>query len=345
MGTIAAVVPIALGVSDAAGLDRALVVGAVIGGAMFGDNLSVISDTTIAATRSQGCEMRDKFRENFKIALPAAIATAVLLGLLGDAAPVSAPDAASKWLVLPYLAVLVLALSRAQRDRGAGHRHRAGRGVRLRAVAGLRRGRRSPATSTAAYESMVEITLLSLLIGGLGGADQGRAAACSGWPTRSPVSPAATPGAAPVNSASRRCSALGDAFTANNTVAILVGGSVAQGHRRRATTSRPQRAASLLDIFACAVQGVLPYGAQILLAGSLAAAVAAGAGRQGLLLLDPGRRRDRLHAVADARASVSFQVARLPGATLVERLEPQDFPRLPVAAKAAAEAAPHDSGP
>src|SRR3546814_7331343 len=89
MGTIAAVVPIALGVADAAGLDRALVVGAVIGGAMFGDNLSVISDTTIAATRRQGCEMRDQFRENFKIALPAALATAVLLGLVGHAAPVA----------------------------------------------------------------------------------------------------------------------------------------------------------------------------------------------------------------------------------------------------------------
>ena len=94
MGTIAAVVPIALGVADAAGLDRTLVVGAVIGGAMFGDNLSVISDTTIAATRSQGAEMRDKFRENFKIALPAALATAVLLAFLGEGAPVEAPGGA-----------------------------------------------------------------------------------------------------------------------------------------------------------------------------------------------------------------------------------------------------------
>ncbi|WP_202923566.1 Na+/H+ antiporter NhaC family protein [Pseudoxanthomonas mexicana] len=79
MGTLAAVVPIALGVADAAGLDRVLVTSAVLGGAMFGDNLSIISDTTIAATRSQGAEMRDKFRENFRIALPAAIATIVLL--------------------------------------------------------------------------------------------------------------------------------------------------------------------------------------------------------------------------------------------------------------------------
>src|SRR3546814_11353772 len=85
MGTVAAVVPIALGVADAAGLDRALVVGAVIGGAMAGDNLSVISDTTLAATRTQGCEMRDKFRENPKIALPEALATAVHRGVPGDA--------------------------------------------------------------------------------------------------------------------------------------------------------------------------------------------------------------------------------------------------------------------
>ncbi len=111
MGTIAAVAPIALGVSDAAGLDRALVMGAVMGGAMFGDNLSIISDTTIAATRTQGCRMRDKFRENVWIALPAAVLTLALLAVVGDSAPVSAPEAASAWLVLPYLLVLVLALA------------------------------------------------------------------------------------------------------------------------------------------------------------------------------------------------------------------------------------------
>src|SRR5690606_34934617 len=90
MGTIAAVVPIAIGVADASGLDRVLVAGAVVGGAMFGDNLSVISDTTIAATRTQGAQMRDKFRENFRIALPAALLTMLLLGLAGDSAPVQA---------------------------------------------------------------------------------------------------------------------------------------------------------------------------------------------------------------------------------------------------------------
>ena len=89
MGTIAAVAPIALGVSDASGLDRALVLGAVIGGATFGDNLSVISDTAIVASRTQGCTMREKFRENFKLALPAALLTLVVLGFVGAGSTLS----------------------------------------------------------------------------------------------------------------------------------------------------------------------------------------------------------------------------------------------------------------
>lgn len=269
IGTIAAVVPIALGVSDAAGLDRALVVGAVIGGAMFGDNLSVISDTTIAATRSQGCEMRDKFRENFKIALPAALATLALLGLLGDAAPVIAPeDAASPWLVLPYLAVLGLALS------GLNVVVVLGLGIVLAGVFGFVL---SPdyhwqvfaADIYAGYESMLEITLLSLLIGGLaalikamGGLDW-LAAVIAGFAR-------GHSGRRTGEFSIAGLAAVGDFFTANNTVAILVSGSVAKDIATRHAIT-PKRAASLLDIFACVVQGLLPYGAQILLAGSLAA--------------------------------------------------------------------------
>ena len=111
MGTIAAVAPIALGVSDASGLDRALVLGAVIGGATFGDNLSVISDTAIVASRTQGCTMREKFRENLKLALPAALLTLVVLGFVGDTAPVQALEPASPWLILPYVVVLGLAMA------------------------------------------------------------------------------------------------------------------------------------------------------------------------------------------------------------------------------------------
>ena len=101
MGTIAAVVPIAVGVAEASGMDAALVIGAVIGGATFGDNLSVISDTTIAATRTQGARMADKFRENFKIALPAALLTIALLVVFGSSAPVQPVDSAPAVLVLP----------------------------------------------------------------------------------------------------------------------------------------------------------------------------------------------------------------------------------------------------
>ena len=110
MGTIAAVVPVALGVADAAGLDRALVIGAVVGGATFGDNLSLISDTAIAAARTQGCTVREKFRENARIALPAALLTLVALAFMGDASPATTASHASPWLAVPYLVVLVLAM-------------------------------------------------------------------------------------------------------------------------------------------------------------------------------------------------------------------------------------------
>ncbi|MCH6484287.1 Na+/H+ antiporter NhaC family protein [Pseudoxanthomonas sp. LH2527] len=268
MGTVAAVVPIALGVADAAGLDRVLVVGAVLGGAMFGDNLSIISDTTIAATRSQGAEMRDKFRENFKIALPAAIATLVLLGVLGDAAPVEAPDAASPWLALPYLLVLGLALA------GLDVVLVLAIGLVASGLFGFAMAQDYDVVSFAGdiyvgFESMVEITLLSILIGGL--AALIKATGGLAWLAR--VIARFARGHAGRRSGELSIAALAagsDALTANNTVAILVTGSLAKDIAQRHGIS-PRRAASVLDMFACVVQGVLPYGAQILLAASLAA--------------------------------------------------------------------------
>ena len=101
MGTIAAMAPIAVGVADATGIEMALAAGTVIGGAMFGDNLSIISDTTIAATRTQGCEMRDKLRLNAKIAIPAAALTSVLLFTMGGSGEVSTTDDTNILSVLP----------------------------------------------------------------------------------------------------------------------------------------------------------------------------------------------------------------------------------------------------
>lgn len=268
MGTIAAVAPIALGVSDASGLDRVLVLGAVIGGATFGDNLSVISDTAIIATRTQGCTLREKFHENLKLALPAALLTLVLLGLLGETAPVETPDAVSPWLIVPYLVVLGLALT------GLDVILVLGIGLVLAGVFGAVF---APDFGVAAYagdiwagfESMVEILLLSLLVGGLGALM--KATGGLAWL-------ATVIGRFARGHKSRRAgeisiaalSATTDVFTANNTVAILISGGLAHDIAHQHGVP-PARAASVLDIFACVTQGVLPYGAQILLAASLGA--------------------------------------------------------------------------
>ncbi|ROU05391.1 Na+/H+ antiporter NhaC family protein [Lysobacter enzymogenes] len=266
MGTIAAVAPIALGVSDASGLDRALVLGAVIGGATFGDNLSVISDTAIVASRTQGCTMREKFRENLKLALPAALGTLVLLGFLGETAPVQTPDPVSPWLILPYLIVLGLAIA------GVDVIIVLSLGL---VIAGLFGVFFAEDFGFAAYtthiwdgfESMVEITLLSLLVGGLGALM--KAAGGLAWLAQ-------VIGKFARGHRSRRAgevsiaalSATTDVFTANNTVAILISGGLARDVAQQHGVP-PARAASVLDIFACVTQGILPYGAQILLAASL----------------------------------------------------------------------------
>ena len=268
MGTVAAIIPIAAGIGEKSGISAPLIIAACVGGAMFGDNLSIISDTTIAATRSQGAQMRDKFRENFKIALPAAIATVILLATLGEAAPVEAPDAASPWLVLPYVVVLGLALA------GLDVVLVLGIGLVVSGVFGFVLAQEYDAVSFAGdiylgFESMVEITLLSILIGGLAALIK----ATGGLAWLAQVIAKFARGHTGRRSGELSIAALAagsDALTANNTVAILVTGSLAKDIAQRHGIS-PRRAASVLDIFACVVQGVLPYGAQILLAASLAA--------------------------------------------------------------------------
>ena len=268
MGTIAAVVPIAIGMADAAGLDRALVIGTVIGGSMFGDNLSVISDTTIASTRTQGAQMRDKFRENFRIALPAALATIALLLVLGESAPVESIESASPWLALPYVLVLVLALC------GLDVLLVLGIGLALAGGFGLVLGDGYDLVQLAGdvwigFEGMTEILLLSLLIGGLGALMQ--AGGGLEWLARTIARFArGHRGRRSGELSIAALSTTADVFTANNTVAILVSGSVARDIAQRHGIS-PRRSASVLDIFACVAQGVIPYGAQILLAASLAA--------------------------------------------------------------------------
>ena len=270
MGTLAAVVPIAVGVAEASGLSMPLVMASTVGGAMFGDNLSVISDTTIAATRTQGAEMRDKFRENFRIALPAALATLLLLGWLGAGAhaqPV-APAAASPWLALPYVIVLVLALI------GLDVLLVLGIGIVLAALFGAVFAHdgygwvRAASDIWSGFDGMTEILLLTVLIGGL--AELVRASGGLAW-LSAKVAKFARGYAGP-RSGEASIAALStatDIVTANNTVAILISGRLARDVAERHGVT-PRRAASILDIFSCVAQGLIPWGAQILLAASLA---------------------------------------------------------------------------
>ena len=269
MGTIAAIIPIALGVADASGLERALVVGAVIGGATFGDNLSLISDTAIAAARTQGCTVREKFRENLRIALPAAVLTLVVLAMVGEASPVVSAEHASPWLVLPYLVVLVLAL--------LGLDVLAVLGIGLLVAALFGAGFSSHAYGVAefagdiyaGFESVFEITLLALLVGGLGALI--KASGGLAWLAQAITRVArGNNGRRTGEWSIAALASVTDVFTANNTVAILVSGGVARDIAERHAVP-PARAASVLDIFVCCVQSLLPYGAQVLLAASLAA--------------------------------------------------------------------------
>ena len=267
MGTIAAVAPIATGIASHGGFDLALMTGAVIGGAMFGDNLSMISDTTIAATRTQGVAMRDKFRENFKIALPAAVITAIALFFLGGEGQSVTPPSAAWWLALPYLLVLVLALL------GMDVLLVLGIGIAVAGVFGLINGAIDYSVVQfskdiyTGFEGMFEILLLSILIGGL--AELIRATGGLEWLAERVRRFAGQHRSRIAGEFSIAGLALTtDALTANNTVAILVSGPLAKDIADHHGIDG-RRSASLLDIFSCIAQGVIPYGAQILLASSL----------------------------------------------------------------------------
>lgn len=272
MGTLGAVGPIALGVAQSTGIDLGIMAGAIISGAMFGDNLSIISDTTIAATRTQGCEMRDKFKENFRIALPAAIAVIALLYFLSSDA-ILPPVGEVDWIkVVPYLAIIALALA------GLNVFVVLGSGIILAGVVGLLQ---VPDYSLMAlskdiytgFTNMQEIFILSLFIGGLGAvmSHQGGLSFIvkkidnllkrfSGQ-EKEVSERAAELGIASVVS-------LTNIAVANNTVSIIVASNVAKD---LATTHNvaPKRSASILDVFACCIQGVLPYGAQALMLGAM----------------------------------------------------------------------------
>ncbi|CAK1929509.1 putative Na+/H+ antiporter [Vibrio crassostreae] len=273
MGTIAAVAPVALGIADSAGMSIPLTAGVVLSGAMFGDNLSIISDTTIAATRSQGCEMRDKFKENIRIALPAALIAIVIFAFNSTATQV--PETGPiEWLkVLPYITILILAVSGMNVFVVLTIGILLAGGVSLGSVENY--GLTDYAQDIyAGFGNMQEIFLLSMLIGGL--SELMRRQGGLAFLTNLVSGLIRAFGSSHSKQANGRASELGIAglvsmvnmCTANNTVAIIVSGSVARQLAEENNVS-PRRSASLLDIFSCVIQGVLPYGAQVLLLGSV----------------------------------------------------------------------------
>lgn len=263
MGTIAAVAPIAVDIAQKADLSLAIAVAAVVGGAMFGDDLSMISDTTIAATRTQGCSLRDKFIANFKVALPAAILTIALTLLLGT--PGRIPDGLEYQFlnILPYLVVLILAM------RGLNVFGVLILGTLLAGSIGIFYGKFTllsfSKTIYEGFSSMQEIFILSMLVGGLAAmtAKSGGLDYLIGLISRRIKGRrSAELGIAALVSAADIC-------TANNTVAIVITGPMAKNIALKHGVELKQ-SASLLAIASCVWQGILPYGAQLLLAGSIA---------------------------------------------------------------------------
>lgn len=264
VGTITALAPIAAGISEKTGFSMAICAGAVVGGAMFGDNLSMISDTTIAAVKTQGCEMKDKFRENFKIILPAAIITLIIFIVLGQNATYSAEGDLSYniFKVLPYLVVLIGALI------GVNVFVILISGTVLSLAVGLMTGAFTAAEMFVhvgnGVMGMYDITVISMIVACIvalvkeyGGIDF----VLSFIKKRINDEKGGELGIAAL-------ALLVDACTANNTVAIVMAGPIAKEISTDFGVT-PRRSASLLDMFSSMGQGLIPYGAQLLAAASL----------------------------------------------------------------------------
>ena len=265
VGTIVALTPIASTLAEQTGGNVAWIVAIVVGGALFGDNLSFISDTTIAATRTQGCSMRDKFRTNVLIVTPAALIT--LLIYIFSQSQIFQYEAATAdvawYTILPYLLVLVTAIM------GMNVLVVLVLGIVSSGVIGLLSGKMSLldwfSTMGEGIGSMGELIIITMMAGGMlemirlnGGIDYIISRLSSRIRTRR---------GAELSIAGLVIFA--DVCTANNTVAIISIGEIARQIAQKFGISA-RRAASLLDTFSCFIQGILPYGAQLLMAAGLA---------------------------------------------------------------------------
>ncbi|KSU58057.1 sodium:proton antiporter [[Bacillus] enclensis] len=264
MGTIAALAPIGVGISNGTDISMPIAMATVIGGAMFGDNLSFISDTTIAAVRTQKTEMKDKFKVNFFIVLPAAILTMVILFFI-TAGNQSAVEAGTyDWVkILPYLGVIIGALA------GLNVFVVLFGGIVLSGIIGLADGSFTLSSYFGSVADgmtgMAEIVILSVLIGGVVELIRynGGIQALLYLATRKIRSPkGAQLATAGLVSSTNLC-------TANNTISIIIAGPLAKEIGDNYGVDA-RKSASILDIFSCSVQGLIPYGAQALLVAETA---------------------------------------------------------------------------
>ena len=264
-GTIAALAPIAVGVANSTGTSIPLMTAVIVGGSFFGDNLSFISDTTIMATETQGCQMSDKFKANVGLALPAAIIAIVIYSIMGIGTEVTTePGNIDLLLVLPYLAVFLLALI--------------GMNVVLVLLFGI-----ISAGIIALCEGIMDISAIWTSMGvGVQGMhdliivtiiaavimDQLRKKGVIDWLIKNMGRLISSRRGAELSIAGATIAV--DMLTANNTIAILAVGPLAKSISYRYGIE-PKRSASILDTMSCFAQSVIPWGAQLLIAAGLAA--------------------------------------------------------------------------
>ncbi|MCD7977776.1 MAG: Na+/H+ antiporter NhaC family protein [Tannerellaceae bacterium] len=263
VGTIVALAPVAVGIAAKTGMSEAFMVGVTVSGAMFGDNLSFISDTTIVATRTQGCKMSDKFKVNIRIALPVAILTTLLYIWMGNSVNAGYETGTIEWIkVVPYLIVLATAIL------GVNVLLVIFTGLLLSGVIGLLTGSFDiwgwNAAMGTGMTNMGELIIVTLLAGGMlemirynGGID---------WIILKLTSHIRSPKGAEGSIAALVTFA--DICTANNTIALIMSGPIAKDIADRFRID-PRRSASILDMFSCITQGIIPYGAQLLIAAGL----------------------------------------------------------------------------
>ena len=263
VGTIVALMPIAASLADKTDMSVALMTASIVSGAFFGDNLSFISDTTIVATQSQGCKPSDKFKYNFFLVLPAAIIVALIYFFLGSSTHEVPSAPLLWWKIIPYATVLILATC------GMNVMVVLLMGILLTGIVGIADGSYSfiewTTSLTNGVMGMGELILISMMAGGIfalitykGVMDRLVQLITSKVRTRkgAELSICATV-------------AISNIITANNTVAILSVGDIAKNIAKRFDID-PRRTASLLDITSCTVQGLIPYGAQLLMASGIA---------------------------------------------------------------------------